>query len=428
MMREKSRRPSPLQRRVLIVLAALDAKRPGPVATRDIERVLEQGGDAPVYGTNLRASCRRMEAAGWLRTLRAPNLQLAVELTDAGRALAAPLLADEQARVQAEQRATAVRVLPLVRMKPVYESDRFGDDRPVALDGRWHMASRGDYVIRLDGTTCLQLWNAAGQVTRLEGDPLHVAEWLQACHDAGIDVRMQINESTAPEQGTPDLKHAEFPGGQASSTAVTWYQQLLRTLQQYDVAGLSATNPKQLKTVKPGTHNKEQPLQERFLALAEAVEGTPGALRSDRHEEETGPQLTAVLDRFGFTPDQASRLIRLIRWPLMNQEDADRRELNSLLDELEQRQLYCNREQLTEIVFSPVRKPGERWTERLQWLLMTDGFGFRSPLSRDAGARVLSILAGYTGPEVVEHLVRVIVWNDAGAVAGTSSFPHLHEE
>ncbi len=66
-----SRRPSPLQRRVLIVLAALDAKRPGPVATRDIERVLEQGGDAPVYGPNLRASCRRMEAAGWLRTLRA---------------------------------------------------------------------------------------------------------------------------------------------------------------------------------------------------------------------------------------------------------------------------------------------------------------------------------------------------------------------
>jgi hypothetical protein len=34
-----------------------------------------------VYGPNLRASCRRMEAAGWLRTLRAPNLQLAVELT-----------------------------------------------------------------------------------------------------------------------------------------------------------------------------------------------------------------------------------------------------------------------------------------------------------------------------------------------------------
>jgi hypothetical protein len=57
-----------------------------------------------------------MEAAGWLRTLRAPNLQLAVELTDAGRALAAPFLADEQARVLAEQRATAIRVLPLVRL------------------------------------------------------------------------------------------------------------------------------------------------------------------------------------------------------------------------------------------------------------------------------------------------------------------------
>ncbi len=85
MMREKSRRPSPLQRRVLIVLAALDAKRPGPVATRDIERVLEQGGDAPVYGPNLRASCRRMEAAGWLRTLRARPEPAAGRRADAGR-------------------------------------------------------------------------------------------------------------------------------------------------------------------------------------------------------------------------------------------------------------------------------------------------------------------------------------------------------
>ncbi|ENC43877.1 hypothetical protein ECP029970676_5243, partial [Escherichia coli P02997067.6] len=46
---------------MLIVLAALDEKRPGPVLTRDIERVLERSGEAPVYGPNLRASCRRLE-------------------------------------------------------------------------------------------------------------------------------------------------------------------------------------------------------------------------------------------------------------------------------------------------------------------------------------------------------------------------------
>lgn len=40
---EKHRHPSPLQRRGLIVLVALNAKRPGPVVTRDIERVLERG-------------------------------------------------------------------------------------------------------------------------------------------------------------------------------------------------------------------------------------------------------------------------------------------------------------------------------------------------------------------------------------------------
>ena len=127
----QARRPSPLQRRVLIVLAALDAKRPGPVATRDIERVLEQGGDAPVYGPNLRASCRRMEAAGWLRTLRAPNLQLAVELTEAGRGIAEPLFQAEREAETARQRLTDVRRLPL-------RQTAAGDAVELQLDdGRW---------------------------------------------------------------------------------------------------------------------------------------------------------------------------------------------------------------------------------------------------------------------------------------------------
>ncbi|HAX8588655.1 TPA: hypothetical protein JTL08_005112, partial [Escherichia coli] len=126
----QSRRPSPLQRRVLIVLAALDEKRPGPVLTRDIERVLEQSGEAPVYGPNLRASCRRLEDAGWLRTLRAPNLQLAVELTDAGRAVAQPLLP---------------------------AGGTSATDLAVELNGITYQACRGDFVVRLDGSTCLQL-------------------------------------------------------------------------------------------------------------------------------------------------------------------------------------------------------------------------------------------------------------------------------
>ncbi|CZX67808.1 hypothetical protein HIJ85_19305 [Cronobacter sakazakii] len=415
MTEKKNRRPSPLQRRVLIVLAALDAKRPGPVATKDIERVLEQAGDAPVYGPNLRASCRRMEAAGWLHTLRAPNMQLAVELTDAGRALAAPLLADEQARVLAEQRATTVRVLPL---NPPGQADE-AHDRPVALDGIWHLACRGDYVIRLDGTTCLQLWNTAGQVTRLTGDPLQVAQWLQACHDAGIAVRMQINESTTPEAGTQNGTAPEDLTG-------TWYRQLDAALQAQGITGL--TEDIRLAVVRPEVSLRPLPAPARLLrVLRDSPEAFP--LAAAGCEDDTQAALADQLARAGFTGEQAQELLwHRIRWPQMSQEDADRRELNSLLDELEQRQLYCNREQLTEIVFSPVRKPGENWTERLRWLLMTDAFGFCSPLSRDAGARALAILAGYTGQEVAEHLATVIVWNDAGAGAGTSSFPRPHEE
>ncbi|MEV9788882.1 hypothetical protein AB0T18_23870 [Escherichia coli] len=197
----QSRRPSPLQRRVLIVLAALDEKRPGPVLTRDIERVLEQSGEAPVYGPNLRASCRRLEDAGWLRTLRAPNLQLAVELTDAGRAVAQPLLLAEQDRpagAPTRPRGGAPRGGGAARAAAPPPGGTSATDLAVELNGITYQACRGDFVVRLDGSTCLQLWNKEGRVVRREGDPLEVAQWLQACHDAGMEVRVQINESAAP--------------------------------------------------------------------------------------------------------------------------------------------------------------------------------------------------------------------------------------
>ena len=147
---------------------------------------------------DLRASCRRMEASGWLRTLRAPNLQLAVELTDAGRAVAQPLLLAEQDRLRAEQRVAEVVELPLVPASGLPADSTSATDLAVELNGMAYQACRGDFVIRLDGSTCLQLWNREGRVVRREGDPLEVAQWLQACHDAGIKVSVQVNESVTP--------------------------------------------------------------------------------------------------------------------------------------------------------------------------------------------------------------------------------------
>lgn len=181
----QSRRPSPLQRRVLIVLAALDEKRPGPVLTRDIERVLERSGEAPVYGPNLHASCRHLEDAGWLRTLRAPNLQLAVELTDAGRAVAQPLLLAEQDRLRAEQRAAEVVVLPLVPAAGLPADGTSATDLAVELNGITYQACRGDFVVRLDGSTCLQLWNKEGRAIRWKWRsgcrPVTMQEWRFVC-------------------------------------------------------------------------------------------------------------------------------------------------------------------------------------------------------------------------------------------------------
>ena len=126
------------------------------------------------------------------------RLQLAVELTDAGRAVAQPLLLAEQDRLRAEQRAAEVVVLPLVPATGLPADGTSATDLAVELNGMTYQACRGDFVVRLDGSTCLQLWNKEGRVVRLEGDPLEVAQWLQACHNAGMEVRVQVNESVTP--------------------------------------------------------------------------------------------------------------------------------------------------------------------------------------------------------------------------------------
>jgi hypothetical protein len=414
MMREKARRPSPLQRRILIVLAALDAKRPGPVATRDIERLLAQGGEDAVYGNNLRASCRRMELAGWLRTLRAPNLQLAVELTPEGRAQALPLLADEQARVSAEQRAAEVCVLPLVRVNPADDAGVSGDDRPVRLDGVWQMVCRADFVVRLDGSTCVQLWNAAGQVRRHDGDPLQVAHWLQACHDAGIDVRVQVNESQTPDEGIPALKGAERPCDQASDMAEIWCQSLVTALSEDH--GIAFRTKIALNEVpSPGRYERPLSVQERFLAVMDRLDSTRDAAYSDRFEEDVGPQLEDTLSAFGFTSDQAFRLRCRVRWPLMDEAELVRRDrvkLTALLDALAERGLFCDQESLLDGVFAAGQDETLPWFTRLEQVLSheTAGqYGFYSPASRQK-SYALTYLSGYVGREAVEALDSVVAW------------------
>lgn len=101
-------------------------------------------------------------------------------------------------RLRAEQRAAEVVVLPLVPAAGLPADGTSATDLAVELNGITYQACRGDFVVRLDGSTCLQLWNKEGRVVRREGDPLEVAQWLQACHDAGMEVRVQINESAAP--------------------------------------------------------------------------------------------------------------------------------------------------------------------------------------------------------------------------------------
>lgn len=212
---------------------------------------------------------------------------------------------------------------------------------------------------------------------------------------------MQINESATPEE---DTRNVTVPADQTG----TWYRQLDAALQAEGITGLNEEIWQAVTT--PAGPLRDLPAPARLLqVLRDSPEAFP--LTAAGCEDDTQIALADLLARAGFTAGQVQELQwHRIRWPQMSQEEADRRELNSLLDELEQRQLYCNREQLTEIVFSPVRKPGERWTERLQWLISTGGFGFHSPLTREQGERALSYLAAYTGQGTAGQLATCVEW------------------
>ncbi|ENM7882493.1 hypothetical protein HEN06_019160 [Escherichia coli] len=73
-------------------------------------------------------------------------------------------------RLRAEQRAAEVVVLPLVPAAGLPADGTSATDLAVELNGITYQACRGDFVVRLDGSTCLQLWNKEGRVVgvRLE--------------------------------------------------------------------------------------------------------------------------------------------------------------------------------------------------------------------------------------------------------------------
>ncbi|WP_120806777.1 MULTISPECIES: hypothetical protein [Yersinia] len=183
------RRLSALQKSILILLAALDERKPGPVPTKDLEKLLALSDNKPVYGPNLRGACHRLAKAGMVRTLRASNLQLAVELTHDGLEYAGLLYANErQAELERQKRKTYFVLSQNTPNKTVT------DPLPVILNGQVYSVLRASYVIPFEGAPYLLLVQAEGKRVRLRGDAISVGSLYQDCFNAGLPVQVQINE------------------------------------------------------------------------------------------------------------------------------------------------------------------------------------------------------------------------------------------
>lgn len=184
-----TRRLSALQKNILIILAALDERKPGPVPTKDLEKLLALSDAKPVYGPNLRGACHRLAKAGMVRTLRATNLQLAVELTHDGLECAALFYANErQAELDRQKRKTSFVLPHNFPTKPAT------DALPIILNNQTYLAWRASYVIPFEGTPYLLLVQADGERVRLHGDAISVGQLYLNCYNAGLPVQVQINE------------------------------------------------------------------------------------------------------------------------------------------------------------------------------------------------------------------------------------------
>lgn len=145
---------------------------------------------------------------------------------------------------------------------------------------------------------------------------MQVAVWLQACHDAGIDVRLQINESHAPEEGC-------ISGTAQVDQTEAWFRQLDAELQKLGITGLTETARQAV--VVPGETLRSLPAPARLLhILRESAEAFP--LTASRYETDAGDALNALLARAGFSAGQAQELRwHRIRWPLMSEEEFEQR-------------------------------------------------------------------------------------------------------
>lgn len=98
------RRPSPLQRNVLSILASLTIHNEGAVTLRTIRTLLVEKMSYPIYVSRLQGSCLRMKDSGLIKLTHISGDKLAIELTSIGKVIAARLVEEEEDLNRASQK------------------------------------------------------------------------------------------------------------------------------------------------------------------------------------------------------------------------------------------------------------------------------------------------------------------------------------
>lgn len=70
-------------------------------------------------------------------------------------------------------------------------------EKSISVAGEEYKVCRADFIIRKDGSTCLQFQSAVGELWVLEGSPAMVAGWYRSALSQGVAGGVQVNEGTS---------------------------------------------------------------------------------------------------------------------------------------------------------------------------------------------------------------------------------------
>lgn len=181
---------STLGLRVLLTLEELQGSGLRNVTLSPLFNKLERDYNKRIFRSNVRQCLQWLNSSGFIKSDYHCGTPSNISMTDAGYACLDYLQSPQgRKRMESISRNPEEPIMLPFNIGTLLKSERL-----ISVAGENYKACRADYIIRKDGSTCLQFQNTAGDLWTLEGSPATVAGWYRTALAQGVAGGVQVNE------------------------------------------------------------------------------------------------------------------------------------------------------------------------------------------------------------------------------------------